>query len=1044
MNNYTILHLHSDMSNGTTNIDSITKFDEYIKRAADLGMTAIAFSEHGNLFSWVKKKETCEKYGLKYIHGCEIYITESLTDKKRDNYHTCLYAKNYDGVKEINQLISNANNREDGHFYYVPRVHINEFLTLSDNIIVTSACLGGVLNSNNMELKKRYIEYFIRNKDRCFFEIQHHIDKEQVQYNKMLYNLSEKTGVELIIGTDTHCLNETHFKARSILQKAKNIHFDNEDSWDIIFKDYYELIKSYEKQGSLPMDIVMDAIRNTNLIANMVEEFTLDRTAKYPKMYDDSEMVFKQKIVEGIKWRGVAKYDNFDEYKERIQREIETYKYNGAIDFMLLEEDYKREMRSKGVYCGPSRGSVSGSEIAYLLGITDMDSIKHKLNFERFMSTGRISLADVDSDWDSGDREIVKEYLYNKHGLYCCDIITFNTIALKGAIRDISRALGVPLDVVDDICSEITDENKDKYAKQYPDIFEYVDVLYGTIVSVGVHPAGVVVSPFPVDDWFGTFTSGTNKYPISQINMKEIDGLNFVKLDILGLDNVGIINKTCALAGIDRLTPDNVDPNDWNVWKSIRDNTLGVFQWESDFAQKYLKELFSESTISKIKAVNNNFSYMDLFSIGNSALRPAGMSYRDLLANGEFRDNGHPALNEFMSSTLGYLVMQETLIEFLNRFCGFTMAEADMVRRGFAKKTGTEQFIPKIKEGFINTMLKEHNVSREESEVLIVNFLRIIEDASDYLFSLNHSQAYSYIGYMCGYLRYYYPLEFITTLFNYNAGDTEKTDKIKEYCNELNIGVNPPKFRYSKGEYFFDKDTNSIYRGIGSIKGLGVKDGDYLYSIRNNHYATFLDLYEDIKPHINTGKVSTLIKLDYFSEFGKSDYLLKQIDIYNTFYDKSTVKKENLTKLGLTHELVSANCEKETAKQYSGVNMRAIINYLVDKLPNIDIEPNDRIKHELEVLGYIQYINPNIYNQMYLSEVKLNKYGTPFFTMYNINNGKTATLKVNKKYFIDNSVETGDIIAIVNIENKPQRRKDENGEWQVVGTEKVLESYRKL
>lgn len=175
-----------------------------------------------------------------------------------------------------------------------------------------------------------------------------------------------------------------------------------------------------------------------------------------------------------------------------------------------------------------------------------------------------------------------------------------------------------------------------------------------------------------------------------------------------------------------------------------------------------------------------------------------------------------------------------------------------------------------------------------------------------------------------------------------------------------------------------------------------------------------------------------------------SDCLLKQVEIYNQFYDKSTVKKENLTTLGLTHELVVANCEKETAKQYSGVNMKAIINYLVDKLPNIDIEPTERIKHELEVLGYIQYTNPNIYNQMYLSEVKLNQYGTPFFTMYNINNGKTATLKVNKKYFIDNPVETGDIIAIVNIEPKPQRRKDANGEWQVVGTEKILESYRKL
>lgn len=1029
------------MSNGTTNIDSITKFDEYIKAASELGMTAIAFSEHGNLFSWVKKKETCEKYGLKYIHGAEIYITESLTDKVRDNFHTCIYAKNYDGVKEINQLISNANNREDGHFYYVPRVHIDEFLSLSDNIIVTSACLGSVLASDNIPLKQRYIEHFIRNKDRCFFEIQHHMDKEQVQYNKILLHLSKKTGVRLITGTDTHCLNQEHFDARSILQKAKNIHFGNEDGWDIIFKSYDELIDAYKKQGSLDMDIVLDAINNTNIVADMVEEFQLDRSAKYPKMYDDSESVFKHKIVDGIKWRGIDKYDNFSEYKQRVQNELETYKYNNAIDFMLLEEDYKRAMRERGIFCGPSRGSVSGSEIAYLLGITDMDSIKHKLNFERFMSTSRVSLADIDSDWDSSDREVVKEYLYNKHGLYCCDIITFNTIALKGAIRDISRALSVPLDTVNQICDCITDDNKDEYAKKYPDIFKYVDILNGTIVSVGVHPAGVVVSPFPIEDWFGTFTSSTNKYPISQINMKEIDGLNFVKLDILGLDNVGIINKTCQLSGIERITPDNVDIDDWNVWKSIRDNTLGIFQWESDFAQKYLKELFSESTIQKIRAQNPDFSYIDLFSIGNGALRPAGLSYRDELSRGEFKENGHPALNQFMASTLGYMTYQESIIEFLNKFCGYTMGEADLVRRGFAKKTGTEQFIPKIKSGFIATMKEKYNMDEFESEGLIENFLQVIMDASDYLFSLNHSQAYSYIGYMCGYLRYYYPLEFFTILFEYKKDDLEQSDKIKEYCASIGISINPPKFRYSKGSYFFSKETNSIYKGVGSIKGVGVQDGDLLYSIRDNHYPTFLHLYADIKPHINTGKMETLIKIGYFSEFGKTKYLIDCMELYNTYFNKKTLKVDKARELKLDHDWLVSISEKATEKQYSGVEMSRLILELSKRIKNEELPPKDIIDHELEVLGYINYRDPKSYNVMYVTEVRTNKYGTPFVTVYNINNGVTKTFKANKNFVQNSLLDKGNMISITEIKDKPQRRKDECGEWQVVGTEKVLESF---
>ena len=186
--------------------------------------------------------------------------------------------------------------------------------------------------------------------------------------------------------------------------------------------------------------------------------------------------------------------------------------------------------------------------------------------------------------------------------------------------------------------------------------------------------------------------------------MKSIDAQNYVKLDILGLDNIQLINETCKLANIERLTPENVDDNDINVWKSIRDDNLLIFQWESDSAGAFLKTLLSDETIAKIEAKNPNFRYMDLLSMGNGAIRPAGASYRDALANGEFRDNGHEALNNLLSSTMGYLVYQEQIIFFLNQFCGYTMGAADIVRRGFAKKTGTEQLIPRIKQGFIDTM----------------------------------------------------------------------------------------------------------------------------------------------------------------------------------------------------------------------------------------------------------------------------------------------------------------------------------------------------
>ena len=383
MSNYTIYHLHSRLSNGVTNIDSITDFHDYVDAAKVSGMTAMAFSEHGNIFAWLKKKEAIEAAGMKYIHAIEAYLTEDIGDKIRDNYHCVLIARNYDGVKELNKLTSISFNRDDGHFYYVPRLTFEELFQTSDNILITTACLGGVLNNGTPSAKEKMLNFLRKNKERCFLEIQHHNCEDQIAYNQTLLNLSRELGIRLIAGTDTHALNDEHMDGRAILQKAKGVRFATEDEWDLTFKTYEQLIAAYKKQGSLPMDVVKEAIENTNYMASLVEPFTVDYSPKYPKLYADSEKVFKEKINEGVIRRGINKKPNYKEYIDRIHYEYDTYKHNGAIDFMLLEEDYKSAMRAKGIKYGYSRGSVSGSVIAYLLGITEVDSVKYNLNFER-------------------------------------------------------------------------------------------------------------------------------------------------------------------------------------------------------------------------------------------------------------------------------------------------------------------------------------------------------------------------------------------------------------------------------------------------------------------------------------------------------------------------------------------------------------------------------------------------------------------------------------------------------------------------------------
>ena len=301
MNNYTLIHLHSSFSNGVTNIDSITDCRDEIDAAKKMGMTAMAFSDHGNVFSWEHKKEWVEAAGMKYIHGIEAYVTETLDEKVRDNYHVILLAKNYDGVKEINKLSSKSFNRNDNHFYYVPRITFDDLIHTSDNVIITSACLGGILNCASEDLQSHFIEFMMAHKDRCFLEIQHHCDSEgrQAEYNKKLYDISKRTGIRLVVGTDTHALNDEHMEGRAILQKSKKVHFENEDDWDLVLRSYDELISAFERQNAVPMDEVVKALENTNVIADMVEEFEIDRSYKYPHLWDNPEELLRQKIKEG-------------------------------------------------------------------------------------------------------------------------------------------------------------------------------------------------------------------------------------------------------------------------------------------------------------------------------------------------------------------------------------------------------------------------------------------------------------------------------------------------------------------------------------------------------------------------------------------------------------------------------------------------------------------------------------------------------------------------------------------------------------------------
>ena len=1010
---YTKIHVHTDHSNPTTVADSTTSVEEYAQRAKEIGMTALAITEHGNVFEWTKKKRVINDAGLKYIHGIEAYVTETLDEKVRDNYHMVLLAKNYDGVMEINALSSKSFNRNDGSYYYNPRITLDDVINTSDNIFVSTACLGGVLNRGSNEAKAKLLKFMTENKDRCFLEIQHHDVEDQKEYNKMLYDIHKATGIPLVAATDTHSLTETHATARIALQHYKKTFFNNEDDWDLVFKTTEELIEAFDKQGALPKEVYMEAIANTNVIADAVEDFELNREHKYPK-YENSVETFKSKIAEGLVVRNQDPEDPV--IQERIRREFDAFKktikpdskYGSAIDYLLLEEDIKSWCRANDVVYGSGRGSATGCYSAYLLRVHDINSIRHNLVFERFFNPERVSLADIDSDYIGLKRDSVKDYIHSKDYVYTSDIITFGTLAEKGALKAAAPTFGISSSEANEITKQLAG-NEPELRSKYPELFELADLLKGTVTHSGTHAGGVLVSPIELATHVGISTNSKNPRVVSQISKDEVEYLNFVKLDCLVTTTTDILATTCELAEIPFLKPDDVDPENpehWAVWESMREDTTGIFQWAEESGRAYLPELFSDDTIQKMKEYNPDIKLMDILSMGNGAIRPSGNSYRDDLAHAKVTTYGIEPLDDFLSNRLGKLIFQEDIIMFLEKFCGYSAGQADIVRRAIGDKDEKvlDELTQEITEGFIKTMTEVYNIDEDKSSEIIVDFIEVIKDAAGYGFSLNHSTPYSYQGYFCGYLRHYYTIEFLTAAFTILQDKQDDTAAYYQYMMKYtDIELSPPKFRYSRGDYFFSREHNKIYKGIGSISYINKEKADELFDLRENEYETFVDLLVDITENttVTNKAVTILIQLDYFSEFGDANKLLAIQDEFingkGTCYKKTYVEKTKEKRLAGLKEF-------ERTVEYKPITSLQRAYYDIEYMGHTDISDQS---YKIDVF--------------IVATQESNDWGSVFMDLYRINNGERVSVRVQKHIFADAPVKKGEIIQVVKLEmNKPK------------------------
>ena len=390
MSNYVVYHLHSDDSL----LDSCTKYTEYIDRAVELGQKAIAFTEHGRPTCWIHKKQYCDKVGIKFLYGVEAYLTESLSEKVRDNYHTVLIAKNQAGILEINSAISKSFDKD--HFYYVNRITFDEFLNISDNVIKISACLASPLNK--MDITNPVYERLVRHYD--YLEIQPHDHPEQKDFNIHLACLSEKYGIPLIAGTDTHSLNPYKAECRKILLKAKHKSYGDEDSFDLTYKSYDELVSAFKTQGCLPEHVYLSAIENTNVMSDSVEDFELDTSLKYPILYGSREEdnrkfgeTIERKFEEKVT-NGVISSEQVDAFREAIEEEKRVFEKIQMSGFMLSMSELISWCKENDIAVGNARGSVGGSRIAYITDIIDLNPETWHTVFSRFANEDRVEVGD--------------------------------------------------------------------------------------------------------------------------------------------------------------------------------------------------------------------------------------------------------------------------------------------------------------------------------------------------------------------------------------------------------------------------------------------------------------------------------------------------------------------------------------------------------------------------------------------------------------------------------------------------------------------------
>ncbi|MFK7844576.1 MAG: DNA polymerase III subunit alpha [Rhodothermales bacterium] len=851
------LHCHTQYSL----LDGAARIKKLVKKASELEQKALAITDHGNLFGVPEFYTSAQKAGVQPIIGCEFYLTPSgMSDKSdRTRYHQVLLAKNEAGYRNLIKLSSLS--YSDG-FYYKPRLDKERLKEHSEGLIATTCCLQGevlqnILKNGEDQARKVFSWYLDVFGDDYYIEIQDHGIDDQKKCNEVLFRWASEYNVKVIATNDVHYVEKDDAAAQDVLlclQTGKDLNDPNRMRFE---NDQFFLKSTEEMQSSFSMldakvrDTILDTTREIVDKCRFELQMGTLLMPHYPipeSFNNDMDAYLKHMVFE----RAQTRYREVTQtVVERLNHELGIIKEMGYAGYFLIVQDFTTAARDLGVSVGPGRGSAAGSAVAFCLGITNIDPLEYDLLFERFLNPERVSMPDIDIDFDDRGRGKVIDYVVQKYGRQnVCQIITFGTMGARSVIRDVSRVLGVPLSEADRIAKLIPEGPKvdldlafntvpefKKLQKdpnpQIRNLMHYAQVLEGSARHTGVHAAGVIIAPGDVSNYvpIAVAKSKGDEVVTTQYDGKWVEEFGLLKMDFLGLKTLTIIDDAVDLIKVNRNIEIDVDTLPLDDEKTFelfqRGDTVAVFQFESEGMREWMRKL-QPTSINDLIAMN-------------ALYRPGPM---DLIPNYVDRKHGredviypHELLAGILEPTYGIPIYQEQVMQMAQEMAGYSLGQADILRRAMGKKKQSE--MDKQRLIFVEGAGQKEVEAKKANEVF-----DMMAKFAGYGFNKSHSAAYSLVAYHTAYLKANYPPEYMAAAMTNEMGDNKKLAIILEEARRLDIPVLPPSINTSQAH--FNVEDGKIRMGMGAIKGAGLSAIESIIETRANK-GRFSTLFSMVK-----------------------------------------------------------------------------------------------------------------------------------------------------------------------------------------------------